>query len=48
MGLGDRGISLAGRHSSLLRRAAGLPVWRSALRAGAVTIVWYTWEKRTR
>ncbi|MCC5850072.1 MAG: hypothetical protein JJU29_18455 [Verrucomicrobia bacterium] len=32
-----------------LQRAYGVPVWRSALRSGAVTVVWYgfsRWEKR--
>ncbi len=28
-----------------LQRAYGVPIWRSALRSGAVTVVWYAWGK---
>jgi len=28
-----------------LQRAYGVPVWRAALRAGAVTAVWYSWSQ---
>ena len=28
-----------------LQRAYGVPRWRSSLRAGAVTVVWYVWAR---
>jgi len=28
-----------------LQRAYGVPMWRAALRAGAVTAVWYGWSR---
>ncbi len=28
-----------------LQRAYGMPRWRSGIRAGAVTVVWYGWSK---
>ena len=31
-----------------LQRAYGVPIWRSALRSGAVTVAWYAWGKWTR
>ena len=40
-----RGDWAASRRFYDLQRAYGVPIWRSALRAGAVTFVWYTWAK---
>ena len=28
-----------------LQRAYGVPVWRASLRAGAVTVAWYSWGR---
>ena len=38
-----RGDWAASRRFFDLQRAYGVPVWRAALRAGAVTVVWYAW-----
>ena len=43
-----KGDWAASRRFYELQRAYGVPVWRSALRSGAVTIVWYTWSRWTR
>ena len=40
-----RGDIEASRRFYRLQRAYGVPVWRSALRAVAVTVVWYGWGK---
>jgi len=38
----------ASRRFYELQRAYGVPVWRSSLRTGAVTIAWYAWGQWTR
>jgi hypothetical protein len=35
----------ASRRFYALQRAYGVPVWRSSLRAGAVTAFWYAWGR---
>jgi hypothetical protein len=40
-----KGDWAASRRFYELQRAYGVPVWRSALRAGAVTVVWYGWAR---
>ena len=39
------GDMAASRTFYALQRAYGVPVWRSALRATAVTVKWYGWSK---
>jgi len=43
-----KGYWAASRRFYELQRAYGIPIWRSALRSGAVTIVWYTWSRWAR
>ena len=40
-----RGGMRASRLFLALQRAYGVPVWRSALRTAAVTVVWYAWAR---
>jgi len=40
-----KGDLAASKRFYRLQRAYGVPVWRSALRAGAVTVVWYGWSR---
>ncbi len=43
-GTGHDGLTMS-KNFFALQRAYGVPRWRSGLRTGAVTVVWYAWQK---
>ena len=46
--ISGKGDWAASRRFYELQRAYGVPIWRSALRSGAVTFAWYAWGRWNR